>query len=66
MTWSLTVLSQSRETLVNDVHVIRAYIETQEDQPPGRYPTHAVKELEGFHDEVVVHFALCLFAEVVL
>ena len=66
MTGSLTVLSESLQTLVDQLHIVSIDVETEQDQPSRGHSTYAVQETQGLKDEVVAVLTIHLLTQVIL
>ena len=66
MTWSLAELSESGETLIDELHIVGMYVETEKHQTSCGDTTDAVKELESLKNEIEVGLAVALRPEIIL
>ena len=60
MAWTLTILSQALQSLVDQHHILLVDVETQESQAPGCTSTNAIQKLKGLTDKVVIGFVVLI------
>lgn len=60
MAWTLTVLSQALQSLVDQHHILLVDVETQESQTPCCASANAIQKLKGLTDKVVIAFVVLI------
>lgn len=64
MAWTLAILSQALQSLVDQHYILLVDVETQESQAPCCTSTNAIQKLKGLTDKVVICFVVLIPQEV--
>lgn len=64
MAWTLAILSQALQSLVDQHYILLVDVETQESQAPCCTSTNAIQKLKGLTDKVVIGFVVLIPQEV--
>ena len=66
MAWSLAVLSESLQALVDEFCIVGIDVETEQHQTSCSHSTNTVQEAKSFQDKVVVVLTVLLLPQVIL